>query len=215
MSVDDAMRRPRHRGRLTRRRRAPTGPLLGVRRTVSAYVALTKPRVIELLLVTTRAGDDPGRRAASRTSWLVLATCVGGAAAPARPTRSTCYLDRDIDALMNRTKRRPLVTGEVSPRGGLVFGLALGVVSTRLARGSWSTGCRPWLPLAAILFYVVVYTMILKRRTAQNIVWGGVGRLHAGAHRLVGRHRSLSWTAGRCCSASSSSGRRRTTGRCR
>ncbi|RMI04668.1 protoheme IX farnesyltransferase [Cellulomonas triticagri] len=142
-----------------------------MRRRVAAYVALTKPRVIELLLVTTlptmilaQGGFPP--------VGLVLATLVGGAAAAGSANVLNCYIDRDIDQVMNRTKRRPLVTGEITPRAALVFGLALGVASLL------------WLALlvnvpsalltgGAILIYVVGYTMILKRRTPQNIVWGG------------------------------------------
>ena len=142
-----------------------------LRRRLAAYVALTKPRVIELLLVTTlptmilaQGGFPP--------IGLVLATLVGGAAAAGAANVLNCYLDRDIDQVMNRTKRRPLVTGEITPRAALLFGLALGV------------GSLLWLALlvnvpsalltgGAILIYVVGYTMILKRRTPQNIVWGG------------------------------------------
>ena len=107
---------------------ARTGPLSWVRRTLGPYVALTKPRVIELLLVTTlptmilAQGGFP-------SFGLVLATLVGGAAAAGSANVLNCYLDRDIDKIMNRTKRRPIVTGEVSPRAALIFGLALGVVS--------------------------------------------------------------------------------------
>jgi protoheme IX farnesyltransferase len=142
-----------------------------LRRRVAAYVALTKPRVIELLLVTTL----PTMILAQGTFppiGLVLATLVGGAAAAGSANVLNCYLDRDIDQVMNRTKRRPLVTGEITPRAALLFGLALGVASLL------------WLALlvnvpsalltgGAILIYVVGYTMILKRRTPQNIVWGG------------------------------------------
>lgn len=152
----------------------PAGATAGprtLRRRLGAYVALTKPRVIELLLVTTL----PTMILAQGTFppiGLVLATLVGGAAAAGSANVLNCYLDRDIDQVMNRTKRRPLVTGEITPRAALVFGLALGVASLT------------WLALlvnvpsalltgGAILIYVVGYTMILKRRTPQNIVWGG------------------------------------------
>jgi protoheme IX farnesyltransferase len=155
--------------------RAPGAPALAgrraLRRRLAAYVALTKPRVIELLLVTTL----PTMILAQGTFppiGLVLATLVGGAAAAGSANVLNCYLDRDIDQVMNRTKRRPLVTGEITPRAALLFGLALGVASLL------------WLALlvnvpsalltgGAILIYVVGYTMILKRRTPQNIVWGG------------------------------------------
>ena len=103
---------------------------------VGPYVALTKPRVIELLLVTTvptmilAQGGFP-------SLGLVVATLVGGAAAAGSANVLNCYLDRDIDKIMNRTKRRPIVTGEVSPRAALVFGLALGVAVAGVARASW------------------------------------------------------------------------------
>lgn len=168
-------------------------PTNRVRRVVGPYVALTKPRVIELLLVTTvptmilAAGGWPGL-------GLVLATLVGGAAAAGSANVLNCYLDRDIDKIMNRTKRRPLVTGEVSPRAALIFGTALGVFSL-----AWLwlvvNPASAWLTAAAILIYVVGYTMILKRRTPQNIVWGGAAGcmpVLIGWSAVTG---GLSWTA--------------------
>lgn len=143
----------------------------GVSRKLRAYLALTKPRVIELLLVTTlptmifAQGGFP-------SLGLVLATMVGGAFAAGSAGAFNCYLDRDIDRVMNRTVNRPLVTGEVTPREALIFAWALGVAAVAIL---WF-GANPlaaWLGVAAIFFYVVVYTLILKRRTAQNIVWGG------------------------------------------
>jgi protoheme IX farnesyltransferase len=139
--------------------------------TLRAYVALTKPRIIELLLVTTlpamvlAAGGLP--------RWpLVLVTMLGGTLAAGSANALNCYVDRDIDAVMRRTGHRPLARHEVSPTGALVFGLALGVVSVLLMglATNWLAG---GLTVAAITFYVVVYTILLKRRTAQNIVWGG------------------------------------------
>ncbi|MFH8406289.1 heme o synthase [Streptomyces sp. NPDC018019] len=139
---------------------------------VKAFVALTKPRVIELLLMTTipvmflAAGGVPDL-------WLVLATCIGGYLSAGGAAAFNMYIDRDIDALMARTSQRPLVTGMVSPRECLVFATALAVGST-----AWFwflvNPLSAMLSLGALLFYVVVYTMILKRRTAQNIVWGGI-----------------------------------------
>ena len=141
-------------------------------RTVRAYIALTKPRVLELLLVTTvpvmilaQQGFPP--------LWLVVATMIGGSASAGSATAFNMYLDRDIDAHMQRTENRPLVTGEVSPRGALIFAWSLAVASTL-----WLGFTTNWLAAAlsagAIFFYVVIYTMILKRRTEQNIVWGGI-----------------------------------------
>ncbi|MGF6823576.1 protoheme IX farnesyltransferase [Microbacterium sp. ZKA21] len=141
-------------------------------RTVKAYVALTKPRVLELLLVSTvpvmflAEGGLPDL-------WLVLATVIGGAMSAGSAAAFNMYLDRDIDAHMHRTENRPLVTGEVTPRGALIFSWTLAVVST-----IWLWLTTNWLAAAlsavAIFFYVVIYTMILKRRTEQNIVWGGI-----------------------------------------
>ena len=140
------------------------------RSTLRAYIALTKPRIIELLLVTTlptmvlAAGGLPG--------WpVVLATMIGGTLAGSANALN-CYIDRDIDAVMRRTGHRPLARHDVSPTGALVFGLALGVVSV-LLMGCITNWLAAGLTAAAIAFYVVVYTMLLKRRTAQNIVWGG------------------------------------------
>ncbi len=104
---------------------------------------------------------------------LVLGTLVGGATAAGSANVFNCYLDRDIDGVMSRTRRRPLVTGEVSPRAALVFGYALGAFSV-LWFGLLVNWLSAALALGAILLYVVFYTMLLKRRTPQNIVWGGV-----------------------------------------
>ena len=153
-------------------------------RTIRAYVALTKPRVLELLLVTTvpvmilAEGGFP-------SLWLVLATVIGGSMSAGSAAAFNMYLDRDIDAHMQRTVNRPLVTGEVSPRGALIFAWTLAVASTL-----WLWATTNWLAAtlsaSAIFFYVVIYTMILKRRTEQNIVWGGI----AGCFPVV-----IGWTA--------------------
>ncbi len=136
------------------------------------FVALTKPRIIELLLITTVPVMFLAEQGVPDL-WLVLATCVGGYLSAGGANALNMYIDRDIDALMDRTSQRPLVTGMVSPRECLVFGLSLAVIST-----VWFGVLVNWLSaalsLAALLFYVVVYTMLLKRRTAQNIVWGGI-----------------------------------------
>ena len=141
-----------------------------------AYIALTKPRVIELLLITTVPTMILAQREVHGGGipdlWLVLATLVGGALSAGSANAFNCYIDADIDKIMGRTKGRPLVTGELSKREAFVF--------------SWATGfgsflwlwyfCNPlsaWLSLSAIAFYVLIYTMLLKRRTPQNIVWGG------------------------------------------
>ena len=138
---------------------------------LASYVALTKPRIIELLLVTTL----PAMILAADglpTWWVVVATMVGGTLAAGSANALNCYVDRDIDAVMRRTTHRPLARHDVSPRGALVFGLVLGAVAVVLM-GTVTNWLAGWLTAAAIGFYVVVYTMVLKRRTAQNIVWGG------------------------------------------
>ncbi len=138
---------------------------------VAAYVALTKPRIIELLLVTTL----PSMILAAHglPSWsAVLATMVGGTLAAGSANALNCYVDRDIDAVMRRTTHRPLARHEVTPRGALIFGLTIGVLAVALM-GFVTNWLAAGLTAAAIAFYVVVYTMLLKRRTSQNIVWGG------------------------------------------
>ncbi|MCQ8188988.1 heme o synthase [Streptomyces rugosispiralis] len=139
---------------------------------VGAFVALTKPRVIELLLMTT----VPVMFLAAQgvpDLWLVVATCVGGYLSAGGAAAFNMYYDRDIDALMERTAQRPLVTGMVSPRECLVFAFALAAGSTAWF---WAlvNPLSAMLSLGALAFYVVVYTMLLKRRTSQNIVWGGI-----------------------------------------
>ncbi len=150
---------------------SPARGSIGISRKLKAYLALTKPRVIELLLVSTLPTMIFAQRGFPAIG-LILATLVGGAFAAGSAGVFNCYIDRDIDKLMHRTEKRPLVTGEVSPREALVFAWILGAASIAIL---WF-GANPlsaWLGLGAIVFYVVIYTMILKRRTAQNIVWGG------------------------------------------
>ena len=151
--------------------RRTTGPRT-VGRTLKAYVALTKPRIIELLLVVTAPTMILAQNGIP-SLWLVVATLIGGALSAGSAGVFNCYIDRDIDRVMNRTKDRPLVTGEVSDREALIFAWVLGIASI-----GWLWAFTNWLAaalsLAAILLYVVFYTIILKRRTAQNIIWGGV-----------------------------------------
>lgn len=135
-------------------------------------MALTKPRIIELLLMTT----VPVMFLAAQgvpDLWLVLATCIGGYLSAGGAGAYNMYIDRDIDALMDRTAQRPLVTGIVSPKECLVFATALTVGST-LWFWFLVNPLSALLSLGANAFYVVIYTMLLKRRTAQNIVWGGI-----------------------------------------
>jgi protoheme IX farnesyltransferase len=139
--------------------------------TVRAYIALTKPRIIELLLVTTVPAMVLAQRGIP-SPWLVFWTLFGGALAAGSANAINCYLDRDIDLLMARTRRRPLPAHEVDPERAVVFGIALGIVSFVVL--AWFVNLvSAFLALLAIAFYVVVYTIMLKRTTPQNIVIGG------------------------------------------
>jgi protoheme IX farnesyltransferase len=143
-----------------------------VRDIVGAYVGLTKPRVIELLLLTTvpvmffaERGIPP--------FWLVVATVVGGTLSAGSANALNCVYDRDIDEQMRRTRRRALPRHMVTPLSALVFGLILMLIST-LVLGFFVNWLSSGLALAASAFYLFGYTMVLKRRTTQNIVWGGL-----------------------------------------
>lgn len=152
-----------------------------VRTRLAAYVALTKPRIIELLLITTvpamvlAAGGWPG-------TWLVVATLVGGTLSAAGANTLNCVYDADIDELMRRTRGRPLARHEVSPKNALIFGVVLGAAGFAVL---WVTSnlLAAVLSTAALLFYVFVYTIYLKRRSTQNIVIGGAA---GAAPALVG-----------------------------
>lgn len=160
---------------------------------VKAFVALTKPRIIELLLITTVPVMFLAEQGAP-DFWLMVVTCVGGYLSAGGANALNMYIDRDIDAMMDRTSQRPLVTGMVSPRESLVFGLSLAVIST-LWFGLLVNWLSAALALGALLFYVVVYTMILKRRTSQNIVWGGIAGCMPVFIGWSAVTNSLSWAA--------------------
>lgn len=139
---------------------------------VRAYVALTKPRVIELLLITTlpvmflaAKGFPPAGTA--------LATLLFGTLSAGSANAINCYIDRDIDVKMRRTRRRPLARAQVTPRAALVFGITLATLST-VGFAATVNLLAAGLSLAAILFYIFVYSLLLKRRTKQNVVWGGI-----------------------------------------
>ncbi len=164
--------------------RIPVIADLSVLDKVKAYVSLTKPRIIELLLVTTvptmvlAARGLPG-------GWLILETLIGGTLAAGGANAINMYIDRDIDAIMHRTSRRPLVTGAVTPQAALTFAVALEVaafVELALLVNLVSAV----LAVAATLFYVFVYSLWLKRTSMQNIVIGGA----AGAVPVL-----VGWTA--------------------
>ena len=143
----------------------------GLWQTAGAYVALTKPRIIELLLITTvptmfvAAGGWPDL-------VLVIATLVGGTLAAGGANAINMYVDRDIDAVMKRTAHRPLVTGAVSPRAALTFAIALEALAF-LELWAAVNLLSAALALSATLFYVFIYTLWLKRTSSQNIVIGG------------------------------------------
>ena len=139
---------------------------------LGGYVALTKPRIIELLLITT----IPAMFAAQRQVppiGLMIATLVGGTLAAGSANALNCVVDADIDAVMRRTRTRPLARHTVSTRGALIFGVLLGIAATAVLAlaTTWQAAV---LAVLAILFYVFVYSLWLKRRTSQNIVWGGL-----------------------------------------
>ena len=143
-------------------------PRLG---NIGGFIKLTKPRIIELLLVTTvpamiiAAREWPG-------TWLVTATLIGGTLCAASANTFNNYLDRDIDSIMQRTRGRPLVRHVVSPRAALIFGVVLGVADFAWLAATVNL-LAAGLALSAILFYVFVYTLGMKRRTNQAVVIGG------------------------------------------
>ena len=142
------------------------------RDVLAAYVALTKPRIIELLLVTTVPAMFLAARGVPSLALIAL-TLVGGCLAAASANVFNCVLDRDIDERMRRTRRRPLPRHAVGTRAATIFGAVLGVVST-LWLGLGVNWLSAFLALGANAFYIFVYTLWLKRRTSQNIVWGGI-----------------------------------------
>jgi heme o synthase len=162
-------------GPLVPSRLAPGGVAHGSRRApttvLGAYIALTKPRIIELLLITTVPTMILAERGWPST-WLVVATLIGGTLSAGSANAVNMYVDRDIDALMERTQARPLVTGVIEPRNALIFALSLQV----FAFGVLWAGANllsAVLAFAAAGFYIGVYTIWLKRTSRQNIVIGG------------------------------------------
>jgi heme o synthase len=150
---------------------APAFAAVSWRRTVGSYIALTKPRIIELLLVTTVPTMVVAERGLP-SLWLVVATVVGGTMSAGGANAINMYVDRDIDKLMDRTKKRPLVSGAMSPRAALTFAITLEAVAFVFL---WATVnlLSAVLALSACLFYVFVYTLWLKRTSSSNIVIGG------------------------------------------
>jgi protoheme IX farnesyltransferase len=150
----------------------PTSGRIGFARKAKAYVSLTKPRVVELLLVTTAPVMILAQNGLP-SLWLVIATLIGGSLSAGSASAFNCYIDRDIDRLMKRTQKRPLVTGELSDREALVFAWVIGLGSI-VWLAVFTNLLAAALSLVAILVYVFVYTLWLKRRTSQNIIWGGI-----------------------------------------
>ena len=134
-------------------------------------MALTKPRIIELLLITTLPTMIVAQRGLPPV-WLMVATLLGGALAAGGANAINMFVDRDIDKLMHRTRKRPLVTGAVTPRNALVFAISLEVLAF-VELWAWVNLLSAVLAVSATLFYVFVYTLWLKRTSSQNIVIGG------------------------------------------
>jgi protoheme IX farnesyltransferase len=160
---------------------------------VRAYVALCKPRIVELLLITA----VPTLFLAYRGLPSLLVTVVvvvGGALAAGSANALNCYIDRDIDEIMQRTRGRPLVRHTVTPRSALVFGAVIGVISVTLFAVTTNL-LAAGLTLAAIGYYVVIYTMLLKRHTSQSTLWGGVCGAAPVLIAWAAATGSLSWAA--------------------
>ena len=143
----------------------------GLREAVLAYLSLTKPRIILLLLITTvpamilAKGGWP-------SAWLILVTVAGGAIVAGGANALNCYFDRDIDGMMQRTQGRPVPAGQIEPERAAVFGIVLGIVGFVMLQ-AFVNLLAATLTLGALVFYVVVYTLLLKRTTPLNIVIGG------------------------------------------
>jgi protoheme IX farnesyltransferase len=145
--------------------------LTGVRAVINDYVALMKPGIMTLLLVTTLGAMLVAERGVPAFD-LVLITLLGGVLTSGGANVINCYIDRDIDAVMSRTKKRATATGRISPAAALSFGIVLTVSGTVLL-GALVNWLAAGLALAGNLYYVFVYTLWLKRRTPHNIVVGG------------------------------------------
>jgi protoheme IX farnesyltransferase len=170
-------------------------PALGAKTfgsVLRAYVALTKPRVIELLLITTLPVMFLAAKGLPDLG-LVLATLAFGTMSAGSANAINCFIDRDIDAKMRRTRRRPLAREQVTPRAALIFGLALGVLSTAGFLVFVNVPAAV-LSLTAILYYIFVYSLLLKRRTKQNVVWGGAAGCMPVLIGWVATTGSLAWT---------------------
>jgi protoheme IX farnesyltransferase len=174
---------------------AADGPrqLSRVRATVGAYVALCKPRIVELLLITAVPTLFLAYKGLPSLPVTVVVV-IGGALAAGSANALNCYIDRDIDEIMRRTSSRPLVKHTVSPRSALTFGLVLAVISVALFAAATNL-LAAGLTLAAIVYYVVIYTMLLKRHTSQSTLWGGACGAAPVVIAWAAATGSLSWPA--------------------
>ncbi len=147
------------------------GPAIGIRATVSSYIALTKPRIIELLLVSTLPTMFVAERGVPGL-WLMVCTLIGGTLSAGGANAINMVVDVDIDTIMKRTQGRPLVTGAMTPRAALIFAVSIEAAAVAFL---WATVnlLSAVLAVAACLFYVFIYTLWLKRSSTQNIVIGG------------------------------------------
>lgn len=170
-----------------------TEQLSSVRATVGAYVALCKPRIVELLLITAVPTLFLAYQGLP-SLFVTVVVVLGGALAAGSANALNCYIDRDIDEVMRRTSSRPLVRNTVSPRSALVFGLVLAVVSVTLFAVTTNL-LAAGLTLGAIAYYDIIYTILLKRHTSQSTLWGGACGAAPVVIAWAAATGSLSWPA--------------------
>ena len=197
----------------------PPGRGASLVRLVGDYIALTKPPIISLLVITAIGGMFVAAQGAP-SALMMLLVCVGGSLGAGGANALNHFMDQDIDSMMSRTRQRPVPGHRISPGSALAFGIILNVLAFGLL-AAWVNILAASLTMAASLFYVLVYTGWLKRTTPHNIVIGGAAGAMVGPHipPMVGRGYAgqpspAGWTYRRCtCSPLFSSGRRRISGR--
>jgi protoheme IX farnesyltransferase len=168
-------------------------PSAGIRPAISGYVALMKLRVVELLLVTTLPSLVLAQKGIP-SAGVSIATILGGTLAAGSANAFNMIIESDLDRVMARTSKRPLVTGVITDRAAIVFASAIGLISL-LIFWVFTTPLATLLTFIAIAYYVVVYTMGLKRRTSQNIVWGGAAGCMPVFIGWAAITNSISWVA--------------------
>lgn len=166
---------------------------VGIGSALGGYLALMKLRVVELLLVTTLPALVLAEKGLPNAG-VSIATIFGGMLAAGSANAFNMVIESDVDRVMARTSKRPLVTGVITHRAAIVFATAIGVISL-IIFGVFTTPLATLLSLVAILYYVVIYTMGLKRRTSQNIVWGGAAGCMPVLIGWAAITNSISWTA--------------------